>query len=413
MLLFAATVAYAVHIGAERPIERFNRFAPDFDVRSRYARKTVALFEDYPLSGVGIGNFQYAYPRYQSLEDSRLFFRYAHNDWAQFMAEAGIVGLMLLVGGGAFWTYRTFRLWRHRPHPFAVGLGVAPFAAMIAMAVHEYSDFNLHIPANFLMFMALLAIGHSALHLQFRGNGDWLALREFVLPIRSKRMFAGALLVGVIFWNGFWTLRHFVAECYCNTVTNSTFNRDQSPSPDEIQQAAVWDPGNAAYGYRLALAQKRTKEAEQNPHGPVENVLKQKNIVRAMETAARRNPLQKTYHLQLGWEYVQMWMAAPENRQKWLDAADTAMTRAAYFSGQAFPDDHMELGSFWLMRSKTVAYNSTQWWTAWNKARWHFRQSISGEKDTARPGRIEKIKSEIKAHYSDPVFEERILGADG
>jgi O-antigen ligase len=413
LLLFAATVLYAIHIGAEYPLERFNRFSSDFEVRSRYARKTMDLFKDYPVAGVGIGNFQYAYPKYQSREDNRLFIRYAHNDWAQFMAEAGLAGLVCLLGGGAFWIYRTFRFWQSRSDPFSVGLGILPFGAMTAMAIHEFSDFNLHIPANFLMLMAILAIGHSALHLQSHRHGDCLALRQYTLPMMPKGFLLLLILSGFILWNGVWTVRHFIAESYCNTVKNSTFNRDPRPPAIEVEQAISWDRGNAEYQYKLAMAHKRNNETDGKIRAATAGAATQKDVVRAMEKAVRLNPFQRTYHLRLGWEYAYMWLEEPNAHQKWLLAADTAMARAAYYTGEAFVDDHLEIGNYWLMRSKTVADNSPEWWTAWNKAKWHYRQSIAMEKGLGKHDRVEKIRNEIKAHYSEESFVDRVLGAAG
>jgi O-antigen ligase len=406
ILLFAITAAYALHIGVEYPLGRFEQFDSAFDARTRYAQKTLDLFEDYKIFGSGIGNFQYAYPKYQSREDSGLFFRYAHNDWAQFLAEAGTAGIFLLLAGGCFWGYQSIKSWHRRSDPFAVGLGLVPLAAAAAMGVHAYSDFNLHIPANFLTMTAIMAIGHNAVQLERHRDRDRLALRSYTIPMKPRGALTIAVVFGLILWNGFWTIRHFVAECHCNTVRNSTFNRDQTPPLEEIASAIAWDPGNGEYWYKMALELKHNKL-------PDAGSVRQNEVVRALERAVGINPFQRTYHLRLGWEYAYMWLAEPEAHQKWLIAAETAMARAAYFTGEAFPDDHMEIGNFWLMRSKTLADKSPEWWTAWNKAKWHFQQSIAMEKGPGKRHRVEKIKNEIKAHYPEESFVDRILGAAG
>ena len=78
------------------------------------AQKTLDMFHDYRLTGVGVGNFQYAYPKYQAAEHKNIFIRHAHNDWAQFMAEGGLVGFCVLLAGISFFIYRTYRIWRKR-----------------------------------------------------------------------------------------------------------------------------------------------------------------------------------------------------------------------------------------------------------------------------------------------------------
>ena len=168
LFLFLITVLYALHIGAEYPVGRFNDFPLSFEKRARYSKKSMNMFADYRFVGVGVGNFQYIYPKYQAAEDSRVFIRHAHNDWGQFLAEAGILGLCLLAAGMSYYVYQTMKLWKKRSDPFAVCLGIVPLGAMAAVAIHSWSDFNLHIPANFLMLSAVVAIGYSALHLERR-----------------------------------------------------------------------------------------------------------------------------------------------------------------------------------------------------------------------------------------------------
>ena len=63
----------------------------------RIARKAIVMLGDYRVAGVGVGNFQYAYPRYQAEEERKGYVRFAHNDWAQFLSEAGITGFALLL----------------------------------------------------------------------------------------------------------------------------------------------------------------------------------------------------------------------------------------------------------------------------------------------------------------------------
>jgi len=261
LFLFLITSVYALHIGVDYPVGRFEYLDISIESRSRYTQKTMDMFEDYRLTGIGVGNFQYAYPKYQAAIGKNLFMRHAHNDWAQFLAEAGITGLCLLLAGIFYYVYRTIRLWRKRTDPFAICLGVAPLAAMTAMAIHSYSDFNLHIPANCLMLAAIMAIGHSALHLERHHGRDKSLYRYHTIPLKYKGIFALLLVLGFIIWNGFWTIRHFIAEAYCNTVTNSTLNRDQSPPLEEIKKAIEWDRWNAQYWYKLAREVMRLKDS--------------------------------------------------------------------------------------------------------------------------------------------------------
>lgn len=78
--------------------------------------------------------------------------------------------------------------------------------------------------------MAVMAIGYSALHLDRHHGRDKTFYRYHIIPMRYKGIFALLMVLGLIVWNGLWTIRHFMAEAYCNTVTNSTLNQMFTPT---------------------------------------------------------------------------------------------------------------------------------------------------------------------------------------
>ena len=134
------------------------------------AERSFALFADYPAAGTGIGNFRHAYGKYQDPLHKNLYVDYTHNDYAQFLADAGVAGALGLLAGLGWFVWRTLRRWRGRSDTFAVCLGIAPFAAMLALAIHSWSDYNLHRPANVMVLIAVTAIGCAALRLEGHRN---------------------------------------------------------------------------------------------------------------------------------------------------------------------------------------------------------------------------------------------------
>ena len=209
-------------------------FNASFEQREALTEKTVAMFGDYAFSGVGVGNFQYAYPKYQGSElFKKRYVRFAHNDWAQFLSEAGIAGMGLLLSGIFYYVFKTMHLWARRSDPYAVCLGVVPIVALAYIAVHSYSDFNLHVPANFLLLAAIMAIGYAALHLERHQRRDVMGYRYYELPLKYKGGVVLALILGLIGWTGYNTLRHFMGEVYCHTVPND-------PLHHEAWAKAVW-----------------------------------------------------------------------------------------------------------------------------------------------------------------------------
>lgn len=412
LTLFLLIAVYAFKIGVEYPVGRFLNMAPAVESRTRNAKKTMEIFKDYKPAGVGVGNFQYAYPKYQAVEDKKGFFRYAHNDWAQYLAEAGIAGMALMLFGVCYFVFRTLRLWAKRKDPFAVCLGVLPLAVLAAMGLHEYSDFNLHIPANFLLLTAVMAVGYAALHLERHRRRDVMNYRYVTLPMRYRGLAVLVLAFGLIAWTGWWTVRHFVAEAWCSTVPNSTMNRDPNPPVEEIEKAIAWDPWNAAYWYKLAERQRSDPASQSYAAARVGEVPTSDTrlpAVRALEAAVRLNPFEAQYHLRLGWEYAHLWQE-PDYHVKWLPAADVSMDRCAYFAGVKNPRLHVEMGNYWTMRSKSVLPNNPVHESAWEKACRHYRKAMeierhgqSGE-SRALKGMRKEIRDYVWNFYPDETY---------
>ncbi|MBU2622300.1 MAG: O-antigen ligase family protein [Proteobacteria bacterium] len=404
LAMFIVTFIYAYNIGIDYSLKRFEHISGDYETRERYALKTSEIFDDYKITGAGIGNFQYLYPRYQSSEDKKQYFLFAHNDWLQFAAEAGIAGFVLLIAGISFYIYYAARLWKARNNSYSICLGAVPFAVLAAMGIHSYSDFNLHIPANFMMMVAIAAIGCSALNLEKRHHTEKIRYQYISLDLNRKGILLFLLFTGVILWSGIWSFRHLAAESLCNTVPNSTLNRERYPSIEKVGTAIAWDGKNAEYRFRLAEKLITARNGESDDKSRNEYHIK---IIDALENAVRLNPFNAEYHLRLGWEYTYMWKKT-DYHQKWLPAADTCMERAAYFAGEKNPNQHAELGNYWVMRSKTIDPLNLLWDSALNRAGWHYGTAIALE--PADRKLKEKIREYIWNFYPDEEFVKRVIG---
>ncbi|OQY05495.1 MAG: hypothetical protein B6I22_07355, partial [Desulfobacteraceae bacterium 4572_123] len=348
--LFLVTAGYAVYIGAEYPMGRFNYFDQSLENRTRYARKTMDIYQDYPVAGIGFGNFEYVYPGYQAAKDNKRYIRFAHNDWAQFLAETGTIGPILLLTGMACFLFRTLRLWLKRHDPFALGLGTLAPAIIGTMAIHSYSDFNLHIPANFLMLTGLTACSSAALHLHCRRGRENLVFRWHCLPLKFRGTVFLFLLVGMMIWCAGGALRHFGAESNCATVHNATFNIDRQPSLENIRRAISRDSLNARYRQKLARALMKDRDDHAAEDNYQENLVRVAGIIAALQDVILLNPCETESYIRLAREYTYLWQE-PNYREKWLPAADRAMESAAFFVGEKNPRQHVEMGHYWNMRA--------------------------------------------------------------
>jgi O-antigen ligase len=146
----AAVIAVALvpllSVGSQRLVQRFADSQQSFLAaggRARVWLDTLDIVAAYPLTGTGFGTFAAVYPLYRSPE-VRLYYAHAHNDWIQFIAEGGLLGLVAL-GVLAVPVLRALSAGlRGRKGITAVGVA----AGLCALILHGCVDFNLHIPAN-------------------------------------------------------------------------------------------------------------------------------------------------------------------------------------------------------------------------------------------------------------------------
>jgi len=387
LALCGIALLYGLYAGLDYTIGRFELFDQDMKNRGIMTQRTIEVFGNYRLAGVGVGNFRYVSGRFQDAVHRDLYFDYSHNDYAQFLAEAGIAGALLLIAGMGFYAVRTTRLWRARRDPFAVCLGIAPFGALLALAVHSWSDFNLHRPANVLVLIAVIAIGSAALRLEERRH-ERLRQEERLIPLRWRGVALLICGVGLILWTGLWSVRHFIAEMHCNTGINITLNLDENPPADKARTAMAWNPANAGYAYKLALAMMNERdrlmqqpepdtEGWRRSHGP---------IIALLERAIRLNPLNPEYHVRLGWEYSYRW-DLPDHLSRWLPAGDLCLERAAWFAGSwpQNPKLHYDMGNYWTMRAGSYGAGRPEGDAAWTTALWHYRRGMEMEKKEKLP----------------------------
>lgn len=116
----------------------------------------VDLAKANPLLGTGPGTFAVSFPKYQP-PGFQAHLIYAHNDYLDFTAELGF-GLLLIIAWMIIGLYRQgLHIMRSRS-TLTRGVTLGALAGITAILVHSFVDFNLHIPANALLFTILAAM---------------------------------------------------------------------------------------------------------------------------------------------------------------------------------------------------------------------------------------------------------------
>ena len=153
VIVLAAVMAVS-WIGVQQVLQRFSGIQNlEVSVGKRVAMRhdTWRLFLDHPIIGTGLGTLQMVYPPYDTLYDGRVV-NHAHNDYLETLAETGVIG-----GLCCLWFLGTLLLnalkgLADKENSFSSALNLSGLVACSGILVHSLVDFNLHIPANALLF---------------------------------------------------------------------------------------------------------------------------------------------------------------------------------------------------------------------------------------------------------------------
>lgn len=169
--------------------------------RATVWKDSLGMIRDFPLFGVGLGAWPELFPRYRRAPWSAGFYREAHNDYAELLAETGVIGFALLawfffLGG------RRLLQGLKGASPKTLPLLTAILAALGVMAFHEWFDLNLQIPANAFLFTLLFALalrmGHSMEQGAERLTPHASPLTHFFTPNVSRRTALSVSVVAIV-----------------------------------------------------------------------------------------------------------------------------------------------------------------------------------------------------------------------
>lgn len=141
-----------------------NSHDPSLYQRLRVAQSCWHIFLDHPLLGTGFNTFATVYPAYQTF-DNGLLFLYAHNEYAQMLAETGLAGLVCILGFLLLWGHALRRrLQRKSGDTLIRHIQLAAFIATAGFMFHSFGDFLFHAPSNALLFFLLIGIAIHPVH---------------------------------------------------------------------------------------------------------------------------------------------------------------------------------------------------------------------------------------------------------
>ena len=160
---------------------------------------------DFPLWGSGYGTYEFVDVLHRSdASDAGVVVDHAHNDYLEALVEGGlalfipVVVAVVLVFRLGFGAVR-----RHEDRPTG-GLVLGALVAFTTVAIHSFSDFGMHIPANTAIVTVLCAQLCAAGQQRVRAGPETVADREsdnsdrYVLRLRGLAPALGAVAAAVL-----------------------------------------------------------------------------------------------------------------------------------------------------------------------------------------------------------------------
>jgi O-antigen ligase len=318
----------------------------ELELRGDLWLAAVQMWRDHFWWGVGPAHYNYRFPAYRS-ERIQMQPDRAHNDYVNLLADWGTVGGLITLAGMAVFGAG---LWQTRRHVrrvekefksgysnrFAFYLGA--LAGLVALAVHSVVDFNLHIPANALVGVTLLALLSS--NLRFATEKFWFNVR---LPVK---LVATLALMGGIFYLDAQEVRR----------SRETFwlaRADQLPafSPEQaaaLEKAFAAEPQNPATTYAIGECYRM-----QSFEGGSDYETQAKTAMEWFSRGMKLNPYDGFNYLSYG--MCLDWLDRHDEAESYFNRAD-ALDPNGYFVAANIGWHYVQAGDYaaarpWLKRS--------------------------------------------------------------
>jgi O-antigen ligase len=249
ILVFAAFV-WKADIGPDRR-ERIEIARQVEDMRFRLWPPAMAIWQDHFWFGAGPAHFDYRFRQYRPA-DPVLQHRpdRVHNDYLNTLVDWGLVGGALVLACWAMFYHQVFRGWRFvqrsqsdlgakRSNKSAFVAGGA--IGLLAILVHSFWDYNMHVPANAILAVTLLAIVAS--HYRFASERYWHTVRW---PLRVP---VTAILLAALAYLGPQAWKRSVESYWLVRSTRVEANSDAEL--DALQQAFLAESRNFETASRI------------------------------------------------------------------------------------------------------------------------------------------------------------------
>ncbi|MFX1552311.1 MAG: O-antigen ligase family protein [Promethearchaeota archaeon] len=171
--LLISICSFLIWMGIRPLLEEFSSIqdvSRDYDIQYRFQnwKDTTKIVRDFPLFGAGLGTFAAIFPKYKTI-DLQYYYLYLENDYLQLLCEMGIVGFGIFL----WFILSFFREIRSRFLKYEENRTscvhfiyfYGSLTGIVAIVIHSFWDFNMHIPSNALLLAMLMGLAIAGLRI--------------------------------------------------------------------------------------------------------------------------------------------------------------------------------------------------------------------------------------------------------
>lgn len=271
-----------------RIVKDINRYGERLPIWTR-ASKLITI---NPLSGIGLGAFQYIFPKVRS-KAPVYFLRHCHNDYLELLIETGAIGFIIFLFGMGLFLKRYITLLRTRHDSYAKLVGYGCLLSAFSVFLYSFIDSNMHIGANALVFSYILGLGSVVIHNHSnrdRKEDTLFKTAAFTINNRFRKisLFLGASFVFLYMIGNVVSIG--AADIYARLG-------EKNNDIELIKKAVRLEPSSSEYRYLLAdmtLRQYQNRLGKSRAYEVAIDNLKK---------AIKLNPNVSRYYQRLGWAY--------------------------------------------------------------------------------------------------------------
>jgi len=132
-------------------------------VRLNVWKDTLDISAGYPVTGVGMGGFEAAYPYYKKIM-MEINVNQPEDDYLYLLSETGILGLLMAVSFVFMFLARVLKGIFSRGDRFFLSVATGGVASLGALLVHGVVDTGLHMPGILLSLAVVMGLVFSVVH---------------------------------------------------------------------------------------------------------------------------------------------------------------------------------------------------------------------------------------------------------